>query len=262
MVSIDTRRFVRTAQHVSRAVMSEVAGIGVLAAHWPAGLFIRENGWRGQQTRTLPVLLASGWGATKTTWRPLASRLAHDGFAVRAVHFNPLKRVADLAEQLEAHAHELMDETASDHVAIVGHSMGGVIARYAVCRGELGHRVPFVATVGSPHRGTPLAHLAVPLTALIGPTAAADMRPDAELVAELDAARGGEHTVWVGWHSPVDELVPAWRALLPEDGSLAGPVTNVRLNGVGHAGLVLDPRFISRVRHELAAVEANLPVAA
>ena len=44
-----------------------------------------------------------------------------------------------------------------DVVNIVGHSLGGILARCLACGGHLSFNVKRVVTIGSPHRGTSLA---------------------------------------------------------------------------------------------------------
>jgi len=53
-------------------------------------------------------------------------------------------------------------------VNIVAHSMGGIDARYAISRLGLAKRVASLVTVGSPHRGTPVADLGEGLAARLG----------------------------------------------------------------------------------------------
>jgi len=62
------------------------------------------------------------------------------------------ERAARLAAQLGA--------TRADRVVLVGHSMGGLDARYAARHHDLSGRVTDVVTLGTPHRGTLLADLA------------------------------------------------------------------------------------------------------
>jgi triacylglycerol lipase len=51
-----------------------------------------------------------------------------------------------------------VDELPHERVTIVGHSMGGLDARWAISHGLAG-RVADLITIGTPHRGTPLADL-------------------------------------------------------------------------------------------------------
>ena len=62
------------------------------------------------------------------------------------------ERAQRLVEAVTALGHERVD--------IIAHSMGGLDARYAVARLGLASRVRSLVTVGTPHRGSPIADLA------------------------------------------------------------------------------------------------------
>lgn len=87
-------------------------------------------------------------------FRQVARELESKGFDVVTTRVPPVGalpvRAAALAEAVAQLPHE--------RVTIVGHSMGGLDARWAVSHG-LAERVSDVITIGTPHRGTPLADL-------------------------------------------------------------------------------------------------------
>lgn len=224
-----------------------------LAVSWPAGFVATDRA----EARGLPVVCAAGFGATKSTWWRLTRRLTGRRFVVEGVHFNPTRSIPELAGQLAERAEALMARTGVDRVALVGHSMGGLVARWAACH-DLRGRVPLVVTVGSPHRGTPAAWLGAGLDLVLGPGAAADMRPGSAVVRALAAAPGAPDCAWVALYSPFDELVPSGSARLPDDGTLAGPVTNVVVPAIGHALLVWDPRCVDHVHRALEDAVARV----
>jgi len=49
----------------------------------------------------------------------------------------------------------------SENLCLIGHSMGGLDARYYASKLDTGHRVKQIITVGTPHHGSPLADLIV-----------------------------------------------------------------------------------------------------
>lgn len=65
------------------------------------------------------------------------------------------RRASELAEQIRRLPFE--------RVNIIAHSMGGVDARYAISKLGLGDRVASLVTIGTPHRGTPIADAAARL---------------------------------------------------------------------------------------------------
>ncbi len=54
-----------------------------------------------------------------------------------------------------------MDNIRSTHLILVGVSMGGLVARALACRYDPGHRIKTVATIATPHHGSPLADRAL-----------------------------------------------------------------------------------------------------
>jgi triacylglycerol lipase len=113
----------------------------------------------------LPVVLVHGLfgfdrvgipGAKLHYFRGIARHLENLGCQAHAVR---LPRVASVPERAQI----LVDKiTALPHerVDIIAHSLGGLDARYALARLGLAQRVRSLVTIGTPHRGTPLADLA------------------------------------------------------------------------------------------------------
>ncbi|HUJ63674.1 MAG TPA: alpha/beta fold hydrolase [Kofleriaceae bacterium] len=114
---------------------------------------------------------------------PLPVVLVHglfgfDRIGPRGVGLHYFRGIAAQLEALGCHAHAvrlpaaasvperaqiLADRIAAlphDRVDIIAHSLGGLDARYALARLGLDRRVRALVTVGTPHRGTPLADLA------------------------------------------------------------------------------------------------------
>jgi triacylglycerol lipase len=113
----------------------------------------------------LPVVLVHGLfgfdrigipGAKLHYFRGIVRHLESLGCHAHAVR---LPRVASVPERAQA----LVDKIVAlphDRVDIVAHSLGGLDARYALARLGLANRVRSLVTIGTPHRGTPLADLA------------------------------------------------------------------------------------------------------
>lgn len=82
--------------------------------------------------------------------------LGHEVYLTRvAKAAGVARRAAELAQQVTRLPFE--------RVNIIAHSMGGVDARYAISKLGLGARVASLTTIGTPHRGTPLADAAARL---------------------------------------------------------------------------------------------------
>lgn len=112
----------------------------------------------------LPVILVHGLfgfdrigvpGARFDYFRGIARHLQSLGCHAHAVDLPIASSIPARAERLvaaiEAQNHERVD--------LIAHSLGGLDARYALAKLGLARRVRSLVTVGSPHRGSPIADL-------------------------------------------------------------------------------------------------------
>lgn len=109
----------------------------------------------------LPVVLVHGlFGFDRIArfhyFRGIAAHLEALGCEAIAVRLPPAQSVPDrarvLADAIAALPHPRVD--------VIAHSLGGLDARYALSKLGLASRVRALVTIGTPHRGTPLADLA------------------------------------------------------------------------------------------------------
>lgn len=98
-------------------------------------------------------------------FRGVAPRLEQLGTRIYTFKVHPTAVVSSRAAAL-AKAVIALD---APRVNIVAHSMGGLDARYLAARLALAGKVASIVTVGTPHRGTPLADLGAGLW-LVAPT--------------------------------------------------------------------------------------------
>ena len=89
-------------------------------------------------------------------FRKVARRLERQGYDVVTTRVPPVGALPVRAAALATAVAKLPH----DRVTIVGHSMGGLDARWAISHG-LAARVSDLLTIGTPHRGTPLADILV-----------------------------------------------------------------------------------------------------
>jgi len=114
----------------------------------------------------LPVVLVHGLfgfdrigvpGARFDYFRGIAKHLQSLGCEAHAVRLpasaSVPERARELVAAIEALPHRRID--------LIAHSLGGLDARYALTHLGLASRVRSLVTVGTPHRGTPLADLAM-----------------------------------------------------------------------------------------------------
>jgi triacylglycerol lipase len=101
------------------------------------------------------------WRRRHEYFRGIPARLEGLGARVHVVRVAPLASIAQRARQLADQVRAIP----ASHVHIIAHSMGGLDARYAISRLGLHARVLSLTTLGTPHRGTPLADVG---TAILG----------------------------------------------------------------------------------------------
>jgi triacylglycerol lipase len=238
-----------------------------LAAHmavYPAGLVHEQfvESGDGYRTDTLPperrgllvadvegagfpILLVHGIMDNRSVFTVFRRALRRRGFGtVHAVNYSLFTGdVRTAAHELRGHVERLRELTGAEYVHIVGHSLGGVIARYYVQRLGGSAVVDTLVTLGSPHSGT--------LTAYLMPTPlAAQLRPGSDLVEELAEPAPGCPTRFLVVSSRMDQMiVPQRNARLPHPDL---HVEHLELRDVGHLSLPIDPRSVHWVVSALA----------
>jgi pimeloyl-ACP methyl ester carboxylesterase len=187
-----------------------------------------------------PVLLVHGILCNCAIWRRLYQRLRSAGFApIRTVNLEPFGGDIDAgAANVQSKISDMHRESRGAPVAIVAHSMGGLVARSAL-RVLSPDVVSRVITVATPHHGSALARL-LPLPA------ARQMQLRSAWLQKLNAAQETRFPVPVlSIYSREDGLVaPARSAAL--QGAEA-----VEMRGIGHFGLLSSPAVIERILSEL-----------
>ncbi|WP_030345570.1 esterase/lipase family protein [Streptomyces sp. NRRL S-1022] len=192
-----------------------------------------------------PVVLLHGFIDNRSVFVLLRRTLAQHGRQrVESLNYSPLTcdiRIA--AELLGRHIEEICERTGSARVDIVGHSLGGLIARYyAQCLGgDL--RVRTLVTLGTPHSGTRVAPLADahPIVR--------QMRPGSAVIEELARPAPGCRTRFVSFWSDLDSLMDPLETACVEHPDL--DAQNVRVTGIGHLALPVHPAVAAGIREAL-----------
>jgi triacylglycerol lipase len=194
-----------------------------------------------------PILLAHGIIDNHTIFALMRRQLLRRGFTrIHTFSYSPLTLdVRSTAERLGTEIERICEESGSEQIHVIGHSLGGLIARYYVQRLGGDERVHTCVTLGTPHQGTVAARLLPwPLVK--------QLRPDSDLMEELAEPAPGCRTRFVAFYSDVDQLiVPQRRARIRHPDLIAH---NVRVNGVGHLSLP----FHGEVVHQITGVLSHL----
>lgn len=197
-----------------------------------------------------PILLVHGLVDNRSVFTLLRRTLLRRGFGrVIPVNYSPFTQdVGTAAARLARLVEQTCEETGYEKVHVVGHSLGGVVARYYVQRMGGDARVHTLVTLGSPHAGTYAAHL-------LPSRLVRQLRPDSELMQELAAPSPGCRTRFVAFWSDLDQLIVPKRSARLSHPDLS--VRNVLLRGVGHMSLPIDGRVVHEIAMLLAFLDEN-----
>ncbi|MGO8739427.1 esterase/lipase family protein [Rhodoblastus sp.] len=197
-----------------------------------ARLWRREAALPSASARTTPVLLIPGYCCNEAMWRPLQDRLRAAGrLAASATLDPPFAGIDELADRLDEEVERLLAATGAAKVVLVGHSMGGLIARaYLARRGR--DRVAALITTGTPHHGSKLALLGLGRDAR-------QMEPGSAWLRELNSRPPPvpTHSIW----SARDEFV------VPRDSARLDGARETVLALPGHFGLLRAPQVLEAV---------------
>lgn len=201
-----------------------------------------------------PVLLLHGLVDNRSAFTLLRRSLLRHGWTrVQAINHSPL--ICDIrtaADLLARHVEQTCEESGHSRVDLVGHSLGGLIARYYVQRLGGDARVRTLVTLGTPHGGT----RAIPL--LTPHPLVRQMRPGSELLQELATPAPGCRTRFVAFWGDLDQLMLPVEAARLEHPDLL--TKNIMVRGIGHLALTVHGTVAAEIRRELAG-EAPLTAA-
>jgi triacylglycerol esterase/lipase EstA (alpha/beta hydrolase family) len=192
-------------------------------------------------TKRLPVVLLHGYFGNRGYFHPLRRFLGDHGVApVFAPNFRAtFATIEAYGEQLRAAIETIAAGTGQARVVLVAHSMGGLAARWYLCRYGSA-RVAKVITLASPHGGTTLAPFGLGSNAR-------QMRRGSDFLAAL--ARCEEKPPacpFTSIYSPHDNLVA------PHDAPVLAYARNIALAGHGHLGVLMAPEAHAIVLAELS----------
>lgn len=174
----------------------------------------------------VPLLLIHGYCSNRGFWWWLKPRLEGHGRSVATLSLEPVfGRIDGYAEQVARRVEALCRETGADRVALVGHSMGGLVSR-AYLRRYGGARVARLVTLATPHRGSILARFGLGRNAR-------EMEPGKPWLRELELSP--LEVPCVAYYATHDNYV------LPQSGALLVGAENRPLAGVGHLAMSVSP---------------------
>ncbi len=175
------------------------------------------------------VLLLHGYAGHPRSHGFLRRHLRDAGFATASLDLRDHGSVQAMGDALRDWLRDHVDP--DDPIAVVAHSLGGVVTRFAIHAEDVRSRVRRIVTLGSPHEGTRIAEI-------VESEKASQMERDAELTAALEEQEP--------WHDDLPPLVCLWsRAdllMVPPEAAIADGAAARELPRVTHPGYMLRPR--------------------
>ena len=137
----------------------------------------------------------------------------------------------------------MCEQTGHERVHVVGHSLGGLIARYHLQRQGGDRRMESLVTLGTPHQGSVLAHV-VP-TPMIR-----QLRPGSAVLRSSPSRCPDCGTQVTAIYSDLDQIVRPTASGRCEHPDLGA--RNVLVRGVGHMSLPMHRGIVDEVAATLA----------
>jgi triacylglycerol lipase len=253
-------------------LVKELAWTGVNVAMYPAGLLGEalekdtSGAFRGRFARELPlcylepeaaatpIILLHGYFHNRSGFLVMRRALRRNGFRhVHTMNYNVIgHEVEELASQLSGYVENILNRTGATRVHLVGHSLGGLVARTYIQEYGGDKRVHTCITLGTPHSGTYAAWAG-------RGRAARQLRPSSELLRRLDTRAEESDVRFISYYSNLDPLVvPATSAKLTTPALHA---TNVLVKDHGHMSLLLSGELIRSVLVALSNLDPARPIA-
>ena len=197
-----------------------------------------------------PIILVHGVVDNHTIFTLLRRSLGRRGFGrVITLNYSPLTDdIRRVARRLSRLIESVCRETGYERVHVVGHSMGGLVARYYVQRLGGDARVHTLVTLGTPHEGSAPARY-------VPHNVARQLRPQSDIVLELMEPAPHCRTRMVAVWSDLDQMIiPKRNARIVHEDLNA---RNVFIRGIGHMSLPVDGRVIHVISTTLAHLDVD-----
>lgn len=188
-----------------------------------------------------PLLLVHGYGCSRAAWWWLRRRLEAAGWTVATINLEPIYTSIDsYVESLARRIDTVLAETGAPQLVLIGHSMGGLVARAYLQRYGV-QRVARLATLATPHAGSELARIAMGSNAR-------QMQPGSAWLAALARQPAPPETVVI--YSPHDNYV------MPQVNLQLPGAMHRAVDGLGHLTMLYSPRVANELLAALEKTEA------
>lgn len=226
--------------------------VGAVALSWPLmvshRLLIADP---AAAPARLPLLLVHGVAVNDGVWFALRRDLARRGLGpVYTINYGPpLAGIEHFADQLAARIDAIGGVTGAERVALIAHSMGGLVSR-AYLRRFGAARIEQLITIGTPHHGSMLAWT-------FAGRCLAQMRPGSRWLADINRAES---------EPPPAPITSIWSRhdsmVAPQASAELACARNIALAGIGHNALLNHRAVMDEVARAVAGTRRTEPLEA
>jgi triacylglycerol esterase/lipase EstA (alpha/beta hydrolase family) len=210
-------------------------------------LLLRPLGWfpplpLHRRSRRTPVILLHGLFQNRSSMFLLHWRLSFSGFdQVVSINTPPWLPFDVLTSRVAEAVDQARQQTGSTRVHLIGHSMGGILARSYVQLEGGASGIASCITIGTPHAGTKLAPFAV---SKLGRS----LLPGSDLLQRLNAAPLPGQVAFTAIYSRHDNII------VPMENARMSGASNIEMSGMGHTTMLFSRQVAMAV---VAALESG-----
>ena len=207
-----------------------------------------------QQQAKTPILFVHGFNSSGGIWTTMIDRFKKDGWpAARLSSFTYTwqQSNATTAGIIAGKVDSIRTATGSPQVAIVGHSMGTLSARYYLKNTpDATTKVSALVSLAGANHGTSLAFLCSGIA-----VSCQEMMPGSGFLTTLNADDETPGAVnYRTWWSPCDEVIN------PDNSALLAEATNTQTACLTHSAMYTDTKVYGEVRDFVKSTTANVNV--
>jgi triacylglycerol lipase len=203
------------------------------------------------------VLLLHGFFQTRNIWEVMERRLRNNNYGVFSLNQGGLlwrfntRSIEYQAQWLAEKLERICEKHKLDKIHIIGHSMGGLIAKKYIQEYSGEKRVKSLITLGTPHHGTPTALIGVLLMGGgILSRSPMQMLPRSRVVQSIHNENFPESVQLTSIFSKGDVVCPWWCSVLRPT-QKEKHIRNIRITGVGHSELAHNSKVFHAIRTQL-----------
>jgi len=187
-----------------------------------------------------PLIFVHGLGGDRGNFLPMAWYMWFRG-RVRSyrIHFRPGMSIQQMAAALADFVKAALKTTGEEQVEMVAHSLGGIVARFAITEWELERSVKTLITLGTPHKGTYAARYA-------NTEVLRELRPGSRMIKMLDEYGWPRNVRGVTMWSENDLLV------LPPEFAVVEGTEQVDMTPFTHYSYLISPKSWTKVEKALS----------